>query len=98
MCDLGQNLLLKSLTDFYNKNPEYKHILKNIINGKKIFLNYFDSNAENLAQKINRCMAMEYNTPDKKAHIYIVCSVEDVERKWLKKALEFFDKDKIKYT
>jgi len=64
----------------------------------RVIINYFDSNAENLAQKINRCMAMEYNTPDKKAHIYIVCSVEDVERKWLKKALEFFDKDKIKYT
>ena len=63
----------------------------------RVIINYFDSNAENLAQKINRCMAMEYNTPDKKAHIYIVCTVEDVERKWLKKALEFFDKDKIKY-
>jgi hypothetical protein len=34
MCDLWQNLLLKSLTDFYNKNVEYKLILKNIINGK----------------------------------------------------------------
>ena len=34
MCDLGQNLLLKSLTDFYNKNVEYKIILKNIIIGK----------------------------------------------------------------
>ena len=64
----------------------------------RVIINYFDSNAENLAQKINRCMAMEYNTPDKKAHIYIVCTVEDVERKWLKKALEFFDKDKIKYV
>jgi hypothetical protein len=64
----------------------------------RVIINYFDSNAENLAQKINRCMAMEYNTPDKKAHVYIVCSTEDVERKWLKKALEFFDKDKIKYV
>lgn len=64
----------------------------------RVIINYFDSNAENLAQKINRCMAMEYNNPDKKAQIYIVCSMEDVERKWLKKALEFFDKDKIKYT
>ncbi len=63
----------------------------------RVIINYFDSNAENLAQKINRCMAMEYNTPDKKAHIYIVCSAEEVERKWLRKALEFFDKDKIKY-
>ena len=63
----------------------------------KVIINYFDSNAENLAQKINRCMAMEYNTPDKKAHIYIVSSDELVELKWLQKALEFFDKNKIKY-
>lgn len=63
----------------------------------RVIINYFDSNAENLAQKINRCMAMEYNTPDKKAHIYIVSSNEPVELKWLSKALEFFDKNKIKY-
>lgn len=63
----------------------------------RVIINYFDSNAENLAQKINRCMAMEYKTPDKKAHIYIVCSTEAVEKKWLKSALEFFDKSKIKY-
>jgi hypothetical protein len=64
----------------------------------RVIINYFDSNGENLAQKINRCMAMEYNTPDKKSHVYIVCSTEDVEKKWLRKALEFFDKDKIKYV
>jgi len=64
----------------------------------RVIINYFDSNAENLAQKINRCMAMEYNNPDKKAQIYIVCSAEEVERKWLSKALEFFDKSKIKHT
>jgi len=64
----------------------------------RVIINYFDSNAENLAQKINRCMAMEYNNPDKKAQIYIVCSTEDVEAKWLKKALEFFDKSKIRYV
>jgi hypothetical protein len=64
----------------------------------KVIINYFDSNGENLAQKINRCMAMEYNNPEKKAYIYIISSVEDVERKWLKRALEFFDKDKIKYV
>ena len=63
----------------------------------KVIINYFDSNAENLAQKINRCMAMEYNTPDKKAHIYIVSTTEPTELKWLSKALEFFDKNKIKY-
>jgi superfamily II DNA or RNA helicase len=64
----------------------------------RVIINYFDSNAENLAQKINRCMAMEYNNPDKKAQIYIVCSTEDVERNWLRKALEFFDKSKIKFA
>lgn len=63
----------------------------------RVIINYFDSNGENLAQRINRCMAMEYDNPDKKAHIYIVSSDEDVEAKWLNKALEFFDKTKIKY-
>lgn len=63
----------------------------------RVIINYFDSNGENLAQKINRCMAMEYNNPDKKAHIYIVSSDEDVEDRWLSRALEFFDKNKIKY-
>lgn len=63
----------------------------------RVIINYFDSNGENLAQKINRCMAMEYDNPDKKAQIYIVCSTEDVEARWLSKALEFFDKTKIKY-
>lgn len=62
----------------------------------KVILNYFDSNAENLAQKINRCMAMEYSTPDKKAQIYLISSNEVVEEKWLKRALEFFDDNKIK--
>ena len=64
----------------------------------KVIINYFDSNAENLAQKINRCMAMEYDTPDKKSHIYIISSDTNVEARWLKKALEFFDKSKIKYV
>jgi superfamily II DNA or RNA helicase len=63
----------------------------------RVIINYFDSNGENLAQKINRCMAMEYNNPEKKANIYIVCSTEEVEKKWLKNALEFFDKNKITY-
>ena len=62
-----------------------------------VIINYFDSNAENLAQKINRCMAMEYDNPDKKAIIYIISTDELVELKWLKKALEFFDNAKIKY-
>lgn len=64
----------------------------------RVVINYFDSNSENLAQKIQRCTAMEYNNPDKKAKIYILSSNEDVELRWLGKALEFFNKDKITYV
>lgn len=63
----------------------------------KVIINYFDSNSENLAQKINRCMAYEFGNPEKKAKIYIISSNEPVELKWLKKALEFFEESKIKY-
>jgi len=63
----------------------------------KVIINSFDSNAENLAQRINRCMSMEYDNPDKKAEIYIISSTEETEDKWLEKALEFFDKSKVEY-
>jgi len=63
----------------------------------RIIINYFDSNSENLAQKLNRAMSFEYDNPDKVAKITIISSNEEVELKWLKKALEFFDKSKITY-
>jgi hypothetical protein len=63
----------------------------------RIIINYFDSNAENLAQKINRAMNMEFDNPEKRAEIVILSSMEDVELNWLGKALEFFDPAKIKY-
>jgi superfamily II DNA or RNA helicase len=62
-----------------------------------IILNDFDSNSENLTQKLNRCMAFEYDNPEKKAIIYIISSDEEVELNWLNRALAFFDKNKIKY-
>lgn len=64
----------------------------------KVIINYFDSNAENLAQKIMRCTAFEYDNKNKKAQIYIISSNEPVEQKWLNKALDLFDKDKIFYS
>lgn len=63
----------------------------------RIIINYFDSNAENLAQKINRAMNMEFDNPEKIAKIVILSSMEEVELNWLRKALEFFDPAKIKY-
>jgi hypothetical protein len=64
----------------------------------KVIINYFDSNAENLAQKIMRCTAFEYDNESKKAQIYIISSTEPVEQKWLNKALDLFEKDKIFYS
>lgn len=93
----------ETFTDFVSGEGNHMAVVKIGNTGvtykplNKVIINYFDSNAENLAQKINRCMGMEYDTPDKKAHIYIISSNEEVELKWLKKALEFFDHSKIKY-
>lgn len=56
----------------------------------------FDSNPENLAQRISRLTGYEYDNPDKKAIVYIVCT-NTVEKKWLVAALEFFDQSKVKY-
>lgn len=61
-----------------------------------IILNYFDSNEENTAQKICRCLLLEEN-PEKVSHIYIVCTNEEFEINWLKKALRMFKQSKISY-
>lgn len=63
-----------------------------------VIINYFNSNSEDLQQRINRAMNLEFDNPDKKADIYIISSDEEVERKWLSKALTPFDKNKIKHV
>lgn len=73
-----------------NSGVTYKHL-------SKVLINAFDSNAENLAQKINRAMSMEYDNPEKRAEITVLTSDNEVELNWLRKALEFFDKEKITY-
>lgn len=60
-----------------------------------IVVNAFDSNSENLTQRICRSLILDY--PGKVSKIYIVSSNEEVELKWLNKSLEFFDKSKITY-
>jgi superfamily II DNA or RNA helicase len=62
-----------------------------------VILNSFDSNSENTAQKISRATCMEYDNPDKVAHIIIITTNEPIELEWLKKTLEFFDDKKIFY-
>jgi len=60
-----------------------------------IVINAFDSNSENLTQRI--CRSLILDSKDKVSNIYIITSTEEVELKWLKKSLEFFDHKKIKY-
>lgn len=60
-------------------------------------VNFFDSNSENMAQKISRITCFDYNNESKCAHIIIVSSNEPQELQWLNKALSFFEPSKIKY-
>jgi superfamily II DNA or RNA helicase len=60
-----------------------------------IVVQAFDSNSENLTQRI--CRSLILDEKGKISNIYIICSDEEVELKWLEKSLEFFDKSKIKY-
>ncbi len=60
-------------------------------------INYFNSNSEDLAQKISRTTCKELFNENKIAHIIIISSNEEVELKWLSKALTFFSPDKINY-
>jgi len=63
----------------------------------KVIINYFDSNSQNMTQKIMRCMSLEYDNIDKKCIIYIISSNEPTEIRWLNKAISMFSKDKIHY-
>lgn len=60
-----------------------------------IIVNAFDSNSENLTQRI--CRSLILDAKGKVSNIYIVSSTEKAELKWLEKSLEFFDQKKIKY-
>lgn len=63
----------------------------------KVIINHYDSNCENMTQRVNRCMSMEYDNPEKKAVIYIIAIDEKKELDWLNKALSMFDKHKIHF-
>lgn len=89
---------------FSNDESEFNHLavvkignsgvtFKNL---DKVILNYFDSNEENTTQKICRCLLLE-DDPNKISHIYIICTNEEFELKWLKKALKMFKQSKISY-
>jgi superfamily II DNA or RNA helicase len=59
-----------------------------------IVITNINSNSELLFQKLGRSLLQEDNKISK---IYIVCSTEEFQRKWLRNSLEGIPKDKIKY-
>lgn len=58
-------------------------------------INYTSGNPEDSAQKICRFLGFEYNTPDKKAEIHVVCTTEKFEIERIRTALLFFNQEKI---
>ncbi len=63
----------------------------------RVVISNFDSNEENLIQRLMRAMSFEYDNTEKIAKIIIISSTEEVEQKWLTNALRGLSKDKIKY-
>lgn len=59
-------------------------------------INYLSGAPEDSAQKICRFLGFEYENPEKKAEIHIICSTEQFEEERLTTALSFFDERKIK--
>ncbi|MFA9239441.1 MAG: DEAD/DEAH box helicase [Candidatus Paceibacteria bacterium] len=89
---------------FTNDKSKFKHLSVVKIgnsgvtfqNLDKIILNYFDSNEENTTQKICRALLLNEDQ-EKTAQIYIVCTNEEFEKKWLQKSLKMFTQSKIYY-
>ncbi len=63
----------------------------------KGIINYTSGNPQDTAQKICRLLGLEYDNPEKKAEIHIICSTEKFELDRMSTALMFFDKNKIFY-
>lgn len=61
----------------------------------RVIVNYITSNSEDMHQRIARALNLEYS--GEVAHIDVICSTEEVELQWLKKALKLFDNSKIYY-
>jgi superfamily II DNA or RNA helicase len=96
-----KNKTKDNLNKFLNNEIDHLSIVKLARAGitypklNKVIINFFDSNSENLTQAINRAMNLDYDNPKQIADIHIVSSNTEVEKKWLKSALEFFEPNKI---
>lgn len=65
MHDTCQELLLSSLTEFYNDNPEYKEIIRSIIDGKhKLSLRLIDWFVTHYSKTNNICYWIDKNNDE----------------------------------
>ena len=64
----------------------------------QVIINYFSSNGEQLIQQLMRCMSYEYDNPNKTAIISILSSTELPELKWLRKALNDINPERINWN
>ncbi len=90
----------KSLTDFIESKINHLAVVDKVSEGVTFrnlncsIIGFFDSNEENLSQRIGRTLVMEYNN---KAEIFIITTDEPAEKKWLQSALSLLHPSKIKY-
>jgi len=61
----------------------------------KIIMNYMSGAPEESTQKICRALGIEFENPDKKSEIHVICSNTEFEKSRLATGLRFLDEDKI---
>lgn len=61
----------------------------------KIIMNYMSGAPEESTQKICRSLGIEFENPDKKSEIHVICSNTEFEKSRLATGLRFLDEDKI---
>lgn len=98
-----KNFNQEQYEEFLNNTSDFNHIVVcnigntgvNFKDLRFVVINAFDSNSENLTQRI--CRSLILDEKDKIANIYIISSTEKTELNWLNNSLKFFDENKITY-
>lgn len=63
----------------------------------KAVVHQFQSSEETAQQRMGRLLRLEYNNPEKRAEIWVICLVGTVDEEWTKSALKNIPKSKIEY-
>lgn len=91
----------EAFNDFIEGNIDHMGVIDMVSVGTEIprvhysIIQAYDSNPENLIQKINRTTTFEYDNPEKIAYVKIVYLQGTKDEEWLRSALAKFDRSKI---